>query len=128
MKKLFKEFKTFIARGNVIDLAVGVVIGSAFGKIVTSLVDDILMPIIGAIIGGIDFNSLSIKVGDARIMYGSFINNIINFLIIALCIFFFVKLINKFMKKKEEEKPAPPAKSDEVKLLEEIRDLMKKKK
>lgn len=127
MKKLFKEFKTFIARGNVIDLAVGVVIGSAFGKIVTSLVDDILMPIIGAIIGGIDFNSLSIKVGEARIMYGSFINNIINFLIIALCIFFFVKLMNKVIKKKEEE-PAPPVKSDEVKLLEEIRDLMAKKK
>ena len=127
MKKLFNDFKTFIARGNVIDLAVGVVIGSAFGKIVTSLVDDILMPIIGAIIGGINFSSLSIKVGEARIMYGSFINNIINFLIIALCIFFFVKLMNKFIKKKEE-KTAPPVKSDEVKLLEEIRDLMKKQK
>ncbi len=127
MKKLFKEFKTFIERGNVIDLAVGVVIGSAFGKIVTSLVDDILMPIIGVIIGGINFNSLSIKVGEARIMYGSFINNIINFLIIALCVFLFVKAINKLTVKKKEEEPKPPQKSDEVKLLEEIRDLMKKK-
>lgn len=128
MKKIFKEFKTFIERGNVIDLAVGVVIGSAFGKIVSSLVDDIIMPLIGIIIGGLDFSNLSIKVGDAKIMYGSFINNVIDFLIIAICIFIFVKLMNKFMKKKEEEKPAPPVKSDEVKLLEEIRDLMKKQK
>lgn len=129
MKKIFKEFKTFIERGNVIDLAVGVVIGSAFGKIVSSLVDDILMPIIGVIIGGLDFSNLSIKVGEAKIMYGSFINNIINFLIIALCIFFFVKLMNKLTgKKKEEEKQTPPVKSDEVRLLEEIRDLMKKQK
>ena len=127
MKKIFKEFKTFIERGNVIDLAVGVVIGSAFGKIVSSLVDDIIMPLIGIIIGGLDFSNLSIKVGDAKIMYGSFINNVIDFLIIAICIFIFVKLMNKFMKKKEE-KPAPPVKSDEVKLLEEIRDLMKKQK
>ena len=128
MKKIFKEFKTFIERGNVIDLAVGVVIGSAFGKIVSSLVDDIIMPLIGIIIGGLDFSNLSIKVGDAKIMYGSFINNVIDFLIIAICIFIFVKLMNKFMKKKEEEKQAPPVKSDEVKLLEEIRDLMKKQK
>ena len=128
MKKIFKEFKTFIERGNVIDLAVGVVIGSAFGKIVSSLVDDIIMPLIGIIIGGLDFSNLFIKVGDAKIMYGSFINNVIDFLIIAICIFIFVKLMNKFMKKKEEEKPAPPVKSDEVKLLEEIRDLMKKQK
>ena len=127
MKKIFKEFKTFIERGNVIDLAVGVVIGSAFGKIVSSLVDDILMPIIGVIIGGLDFSNLSIKVGDAKIMYGSFINNVIDFLIIAICIFLFVKIMNKIMKKKEE-KPAPPVKSDEVKLLEEIRDIMKKQK
>lgn len=127
MKNLFKEFKTFIERGNVIDLAVGVVIGSAFGKIVSSLVDDILMPVIGAIIGGLDFSNLTIKVGEAKIMYGSFINNIIDFLIIALCVFFFVKFINKITGKKKEE-PKAPVKSDEVKLLEEIRDLMKKQK
>ena len=110
MKKIIKEFKTFIERGNVIDLAVGVVIGSAFSKIVSSLVDDLLMPIIGIIIGGIDFSNLTIKVGDSIIKYGSLINNIINFFIISFCIFIIVKLINKITsKKKEEEKK----KSDE---------------
>ncbi len=127
-KKLIEEFKTFIARGNVIDLAVGVIIGSAFGKIVTSLVDDILMPIIGAIIGGVNFTSLSIKFRDARITYGNFIQNVIDFLIIAFCIFIFVKAINKFMKKNEkEEKEEAPKKDDQVLLLEEIRDILKKK-
>ena len=87
------------------------------------------MPIIGVIIGGLDFSNLSIKVGEARIMYGSFINNVIDFLIVAICIFLFVKVMNKITgKKKEEEKKAPPVKSDEVKLLEEIRDIMKKQK
>ena len=86
MKKFFQEFKVFIERGNVVDLAVGVVVGTAFSKIVTSLVDDILMPIIGAIIGGLDFSNLTIKVGDSLIRYGSFINNVINFLIIAFCL------------------------------------------
>lgn len=125
MKKIIKEFKTFIERGNVIDLAVGVVIGSAFSKIVSSLVDDLLMPIIGIIIGGIDFSNLTIKVGDSIIKYGSLINNIINFFIISFCIFIIVKFINKITsKKKEEEKK----KSDEVLLLEEIRDELKKKK
>ena len=121
-----KEFKDFIQRGNVMDLAVGVIIGAAFGKIVTSLVDDILMPVIGSIIGGINFSGLSVTIGKATIKYGLFINNIIDFLIVALCIFLIVKGINKLTKKKEEEKPAPK-KSDEVILLEEIRDLLKKK-
>lgn len=128
MKKFFQEFKVFIERGNVVDLAVGVVVGTAFGKIVTSLVDDILMPIIGAIIGGLDFSNLTIKVGDSLIKYGSFINNVINFLIIAFCIFILVKFINKLTKNKDkkEEKQAK-VKSEEVLLLEEIRDLLKKK-
>ncbi len=128
MKKFFQEFKVFIERGNVVDLAVGVVVGTAFGKIVTSLVDDILMPIIGAIIGGLDFSNLTIKVGDSLIRYGSFINNVINFLIIAFCIFILVKFINKLTKNKDkkEEKQAK-VKSEEVLLLEEIRDLLKKK-
>ena len=127
-KGLFEEFKTFIKRGNVIDLAVGVVIGGAFSTIVSSLVNDIIMPLIGIIIGGYDFTSLSIKVGDSVIKYGSFLQNIINFLIIAFCIFMVVKIMNKFLDKhKKEEKKEAPKKSDEVILLEEIRDLLKKK-
>ena len=104
--KVFGEFKDFIARGNVIDLAVGVVIGSAFGKIVTSIVNDILMPIIGIIIGGIDFSGLSLKIGSATVNYGMFIQNVIDFLIVAICIFFFIKIIERLTKKKEikEEK------------------------
>ncbi len=131
MKGIVKEFKEFIARGNVVDLAVGVIVGSAFGKIVTSLVNDILMPIIGAILGGIDFTGLSLNIKDATILYGNFIQNIIDFLIVAFCIFIFVKAINTFTakaKKKEEVKEEEPVKSEEVLLLEEIRDLLKKKK
>ena len=120
---LIKEFKDFIARGNVIDLAVGVVIGSAFGKIVSSLVDNILMPLIGIILGGIDFTSLTAKVGDATIAYGIFIQNVIDFLIIALCIFLIVKVMNKFIKKQEEA----PAVNEELETLKEIRDVLKKK-
>mgnify|MGYP000185324279 FL=1 len=121
------EFKTFISRGNVLDLAVGVVVGGAFSKIVSSLVNDIITPLIGIIIGGRDFSSLSISIGDAKIAYGSFIQNIIDFLIIAFCIFIFIKFINKlFVKKHEEKKNEPPKKSEEVVLLEEIRDLLKK--
>ena len=132
-KKLNKgvsEFKEFIMQGNVVDLAVGVIVGGAFGKIVTSLVDDILMPIIGIIIGGIDFTNLSLTVVDAKIMYGSFIQQVIDFLIISLCIFAFVKFISKFTKKEEkkEEVIAQVKKSEEVKLLEEIRDLLKDRK
>lgn len=127
-KGLAKEFRTFIERGNVIDLAVGVVIGSAFGKIVSSIVDDILMPLIGVLIGGLDFSNLSIKVGDARVMYGSFIQNVIDFLIIAVCVFILVKAVNKFTKKKEEPKEEAPKKSAEEVLLEEILKEIKKKK
>lgn len=129
MKKLIKEFKEFINKGNVVDLAVGVIIGTAFSKIVTSLVNDMLMPLIGVLIGGLDFTSLSIKIKDATIMYGSFIQNIIDFLIIAFCIFMFVKFINKITIKKEEPKKVEkPKKDDQVILLEEIRDLLKDKK
>ena len=127
-KGLVKEFRTFIERGNVIDLAVGVVIGSAFGKIVSSIVDDILMPLIGVLVGGLDFSNLSIKVGDARVMYGSFIQNVIDFLIIAVCVFILVKAVNKFTKKKEEPKEEAPKKSAEEVLLEEILKEIKKKK
>ena len=123
---MLKEFKKFIARGNVVDLAVGVIIGGAFGKIVTSLVNDIIMPLIGIVIGGIDFTGLTLHVKDATITYGMFIQNVIDFLIIAFCIFIFVKAINKVTKPKKEEAPAAPKKSDETVLLEEIRDLLKK--
>ena len=127
---MIQEFKKFIARGNVFDLAVGVVIGNAFSKIVTSLVDNIIMPIVGIIIGGIDFTKLSLTIFKVKIEFGIFIQNIVDFLIIAFCIFIAIKVINKLTKKEEskEEEPKEPVKSDEVKLLEEIRDLMKKKK
>lgn len=131
MKKIISEFRTFIERGNVVDLAVGVVMGSAFSKIVTSVVDDLLMPIIGIIIGGHDFSNLSTNVGSAVIKYGSLINNIINFFIISFCIFILVKFINKLtsINKKEVKKEEKVVKkSDEVILLEEIRDELKKKK
>lgn len=126
MKKNINEFKKFIARGNVIDLAVGVIIGGAFSSIVTSLVDNILTPILGLVLGGVDFSSLSITFRDTKIEYGAFIQSIIDFLIIAICIFTIVKIINKIIhiKKKEEEKVVPK-KSEEVLLLEEIRDLLK---
>lgn len=129
---MIKEFKEFISRGNVMDMAVGVIMGNAFGKIVTSVVNDIIMPLIGVLIGGINFTNLSIEIGNSKIMYGNFIQNIIDFLIIAVCIFIFVKLINKLnnihIKKKEEEKSKPEkvVKKEEVLLLEEIRDLLKK--
>ena len=132
---MIKEFKEFISRGNVIDLAVGVIMGSAFGKIVSSLVDDIIMPLIGSIIGGINFTTLSFTLNDSEVMYGNFIQNIVDFLIVAICIFIIVKLVNKLntLHRKQEEKEAEEAKkeapkSDEVLLLEEIRDLLKKEK
>ena len=130
-KKTFGEFKEFIAKGNVLDMAVGVIIGGAFGKIVSSVVDDLLMPVIGMIIGGIDFTSLSVKIGEANVTYGNFIQNVLDFLIIALCIFFIVKIVNKITKKNEPaaEEPAPeePKKDENTLLLEEIRDLLKEK-
>lgn len=139
MKKIFDEFKTFIARGNVIDLSVGVVMGTAFSKIVTSLVNDVIMPLVGIAIGGINFTNLSIKLGDAMINYGNFIQEVVNFLIIAFCIFIIVKAINKLSEniekskekllKKEQEKKEEvkeEVKSNEELLLIEIRDLLKK--
>lgn len=126
MKNVIKEFKAFIERGSVIDLAVGVVIGGAFSSIVTSLVNDIIMPLIGIIIGGIDFTGLSFKFGSAYVKYGNFIQNVINFLIIAFALFLLVKGINK-LSHKEEPKKEESKKSDEVILLEEIRDVLKKK-
>jgi large conductance mechanosensitive channel len=125
MGKLLNEFKDFAMRGNVIDMATGVIIGAAFGKIVSSLVNDILMPIIGMIIGGLDFKDLAFTIGSAKITYGMFIQNIIDFLIIAFCVFIFIKLFNKLSKKKKDEPAAPPSPSAEEKLLAEIRDLMK---
>ncbi len=125
--KFINEFKKFISQGNVVDLAVGVIIGSAFGKIVTSVVNDILMPIIGAILGGHDFTGIKISFGSANIMIGNFIQNVVDFLVISLCIFIFVKIINRILSKKETVKKETK-KSEEVLLLEEIRDLLKEQK
>lgn len=125
--KTLEEFKQFISKGNALDLAVGVIIGSAFGKIVSSIVDDILMPIIGVFIGGIDFSNLTITIKDSVIKYGNFIQNIVDFLIIAVCIFFIVKLMKKLDKRQEPEKVEEPVKEPNTVLLEEIRDLLKEK-
>lgn len=134
-KGFWAEFKTFIARGNVMDLAVGVIVGSAFTGIVTSLTNNILMPIIGLIIGGFDFTKLALKLEvwgrEVAINYGAFIQSTVDFLLTSLCIFVIIKLMNKFFAKKEEEKKEEkkePVKSDEVLLLEEIRDLLKENK
>jgi len=131
---MLKDFKEFAFKGNVLDMAIGVIIGTAFGKIVTSLVNDMIMPIISILTGGINFTDLKFiitpKHGDMAenaIAYGSFIQNVVNFLIIAFCIFLFVRLIEKF-KKKEEVKIEAPKKADDIVLLEEIRDLLKAKK
>ncbi len=126
VKKEANEFKKFISRGNVVDMAVGVIVGGAFGKIVTSLVNDILMPLIGTIMGGLDFSSLHIIINIAVIAYGSFIQSIVDFLIIAFCIFLMVKLFEK-LKHEEKKEEVVVIKSDEVLLLEEIRDLLKDK-
>lgn len=122
------DFKKFISRGNVVDMAVGVIIGAAFGKIVTSLVNDMLMPVVGIFLGGVDFSTLSFTIGEAQVKYGAFIQTIIDFIIIAFTIFIVVKLFER-LKRKEEAAPAestPPAPSQEVVLLSEIRDLLKK--
>ena len=126
MKKFLEEFKKFIAKGNVLDLAIAVVIGNAFNKIVSSLVDDVIMPLVGVIIGGIHFEGIKITVGNASIMVGSFIQNIVDFLIVAFTIFIVVKIFNKLSKTKEEKKEEPK-KPDDIKLLDEIRDLLKDK-
>ena len=127
MKNMIKEFKTFISRGNVVDLAVGVVVGNAFKDIVNSLVDNIIMPVVGILIGGINFTTLSLTVWGVDIKFGLLLQSIVDFFIIAFCIFMTIKVINKLSKKKEEkEEDATPVKSDGVLLLEEIRDLLKK--
>lgn len=133
MKSFIEEFKKFAVKGNVMDLAVAVVIGAAFGKIVTSLVQDIITPLIGLFMGGVDFTGFSYDVGAATITYGSFIQSVIDFLIIALAIFVVIKAINKAQKalereeekKVEEEKPKEP--TEEVVLLREIRDSLNRK-
>jgi large conductance mechanosensitive channel len=125
---MLKEFKEFAMRGNVVDMAVGIIIGAAFGKIVSSLVSDVIMPPIGVVMGGISFSDMSIALGEggATLNYGIFIDTIINFLIVAIAVFVLIKAINS-LKKKEEEKPAePPKPSAEEKLLTEIRDLLAK--
>ena len=126
------EFKEFAMKGNVLDMAVGVIIGGAFGKIVSSLVDDILMPVVGMITGNIDFTTLAFKIGEgeeaAVLKYGNFIQNTVDFLIVAFCIFLMLKAINKMNRKKAEpEAPAAPAGPTQEELLAEIRDLLKNK-
>ena len=127
MKKFFHEFKECAMRGNVMDLAVGVIVGGAFSAITTSLINDILMPLIGIFVSETSFANLTITVGSAVITYGNFIQAVINFLIMAFVVFCMVKGINRLSRKKEEAPPPPPAKepSAEEKLLAEIRDLLK---
>ena len=131
MKKLLKEFRTFAIKGNMLDLAVGVIIGAAFTAIVTSIVTNIAMPLIGILIG-VDFSAWVIDLprlyGNAipgTLGIGLFINSIINFVVVAVVVFIFIKMINKFRKKQEDAPPAPPEPSQEVLLLTEIRDLLK---
>jgi len=131
---MWKEFKEFAFKGNVLDMAIGVIIGSAFGKIVTSLVSDLIMPAIGVVIGNVSFRDLKLVVGtvaadgtENAILYGSFLQNVFDFLVIAMCIFFFVKLINRFKTKREETEEVESGSSAEE-LLTEIRDLLKDKK
>jgi large conductance mechanosensitive channel len=122
---LLREFRDFAIKGNVVDLAVGVIIGAAFGKIVSSLVEDIVLPAVGVLIGGIDFKALAVQIGGAKLTYGKFIQTCVDFLIIAAAIFVAVKLIHHF-RRMAEEKPsaAPPPRQEQ--LLEEIRDLLKR--
>lgn len=125
MKKFLQEFKAFAMRGNVMDLAVGVIVGGAFSAITTSLINDIIMPIIGIFVSQASFADLTLQVGGAVITYGNFIQAVINFLIMALVVFCMVKAVNKLSRKKEEAPPPPPAPSAEEKLLTEIRDLLR---
>lgn len=128
MKGFLNEFKDFAMKGNVLDLAVGVVMGSAFGTIVTSLVEKIIMPLVGIIVGGVNIADLSVKVGNATLGYGAFLQAIINFLIIAFSIFLFVKAINTATSKfKKAEEEAAPAVDPQLELLTEIRDSLAKK-
>lgn len=128
---MIKEFKEFINRGSVVDLAVGVMIGSAFSEIISSVVDDLIMPIIGGIFGGFNFSTLNFTIGNSIIKYGLLIQNIVNFFLIAAFLFIIIRFINKFNKKedsKNKQKATPPAPSEDVVLLKEIRDLLKNKK
>lgn len=130
MKKFLQEFKEFAMRGNVIDLAVGVIVGGAFSSITTSLINDIIMPLLGILTGSISFADLSVSIGGAVITYGNFIQAALNFIVMAFVVFCLVKGINKLHRKKEEAPaapPAPPQPSAEEKLLTEIRDLLKEK-
>ncbi len=127
MKKFLQEFRAFALKGNVVDMAVGVIIGTAFSAIVNSIVKDLIMPLFGIILGGIDFSVLSWTVGNSVITYGNLIQSIINFLIISFTIFVFIKFISRFKHKKVEEEAAPPKKSDETVLLEEIVEILKNK-
>jgi len=121
-----KEFREFAIRGNVVDLAVAVIIGTAFGKIVSSFVADLVMPLIGILIGGVQYENLIWQVGNAKVTYGKFLQNVVDFVIIAFVIFLMVKLINHLRRKEEKEpKAAPPPREEQ--LLEEIRDLLKRK-
>lgn len=127
MSSFFSEFKTFIARGNVMDMAVGVIVGGAFSNITTSLINDIVMPVLGIFTGSISFADLSVNVGSAVITYGNFIQAVLNFLVMALVVFCLVRGINRLHRKKEEAPPAPPEPSAEEKLLTEIRDLLRER-
>jgi large conductance mechanosensitive channel len=123
MPGIVKEFREFAVKGNVMDLAVGVIIGAAFGKIISSVVEDMIMPLIGTLMGGLDFGSLAIKVGTATIKYGKFLQTCLDFLIIAWVVFLLVKAVNRLRREEPAAAAAPPR--QEV-LLEEIRDLLKK--
>ncbi|MBE7528259.1 MAG: large-conductance mechanosensitive channel protein MscL [Chloroflexi bacterium] len=123
---MLKEFREFLNRGNVMDLAVAVILGTAFIAIVNSLVNDIIMPLIGVLLGGLNFADLTVQAGDAVITYGNFIQAIVNFVIIAFVIFMIVRYYNRMASKKEEAPAAPPAPAEDVLLLREIRDLLKK--
>lgn len=140
MGRFIEEFKKFAMRGNVVDMAVGVIIGGAFGKIVTSVVNDLVMPVLGVLVGGVNFTDLKLTLKEAvmdgetvvspavTLNYGNFLQSTFDFLIIAFSIFMFIKLINKLSRKKEEAQPAaPPAPPADVQLLTEIRDLLKEK-
>lgn len=122
---LLKEFKTFALKGNVLDLAIGVIIGAAFGKIVSSLVSDIIMPVIGLLLGGVDLSGLKATIGDATLTYGVFLQTVVDFLIVSFSIFMFIRTLNRFKRKEETKAEEPPAPSKEEVLLAEIRDLLK---
>lgn len=123
---MLQEFKSFAMKGNVVDLAVGVIIGAAFGKIVASLVEDVIMPLLGTVIGGINFSGLALSVGSATLKYGKFLQTCLDFVIIAWAIFVAVKLINRLRREEPAAPPAPAAPPRQELLLEEIRDLLKK--